>query len=43
MYDTTTTDEKRTHPCPICGSEIPVEQQCCPGCEFLFLQQMGCR
>ena len=33
--------EQDTHSCPVCGKEIPVGQDCCPECEFLYLQMTG--
>lgn len=33
--------EQYTHSCPVCGKEIPIEQDCCPECEFLYLQMNG--
>ena len=33
--------EQDTHSCPVCGKEIPIGQDCCPECEFLYLQMSG--
>ena len=30
-----------THPCPVCGKKIPINQDCCPECEFLFYSLTG--
>lgn len=30
-----------THPCPICGKEIPESEPCCPECTYLYLDILG--
>lgn len=32
---------EQTHPCPICGREIPESESCCPECTYLYLDILG--
>lgn len=33
--------EMPMHKCPVCGKKIPLQQECCPECEFAFYQLLG--
>lgn len=40
MYDEDACFEP-THLCPVCGREIPLDEDCCPDCLYLYFDMLG--